>query len=522
MRNGRWICLALLAAALWAPARAQAGQIVAVLAFGGDDDGNVRGAVVDPLFNRYQIIHGDKVLDACDELGIPMSRGRNLARCAKKVSATAVVGGAVQGGKLSLVVFSGKNGNVLAKGSVPCRRRLSSRNLRKALSIVLKGLRKAPKRVGRRKPREKPPAGDFSFDPEPVGRGGGGDPPAEDPPEGQTEDLDEDPLTGAGTPSFDPDGDEPGAPGAPGSPDPGDDYSKEKKKKEGDDDWPKFDITIGLGTWIRAFGLNDPAPTKVTNPSGQQEPIGHPQYNSGGTFALRLGAKVRPLAFLSDGLMKMLYLRFHFMTTVGLQSKALGTAKDPKTGKTVPVTKLLGTSFWEFMFDLGLDWNILDTPTSPHLVGGLGFGTFNFSIGWEDEVTSVYKTKGRLPDVGYRYVLIKLGVYWPFLAVMDDDLRIGAHFNFDGRPVVAEAGEVEDPTYWYGPASVAGIALGLGVDAKYAISDSINIVAGVEYTYTRYFYTFTDAQSRVKLNTRAAGGALDELHGIMINVGYAY
>ncbi len=504
MRNRSWIGVALALVLAGFPAQVRAEQVVAVLAFGGDDDGNVRGAVIDPLFNRYKIIHGDKVLDACDELGIPMSRGRNLARCAQKAGAVAVVGGAVQGGQLSLVVFSGKNGSVLAKGSVPCRGNLSSRNLRKALSLVLKGLRKAPKRVGRKRapPREEP-GGDFSFDPEPVDRG--------KEPENPSEDMGEDPLTGSGTPSFDPDADEPRA--APRE-------RTEKPKKKTEDDWPKFDISIGLGTWIRSFSLNDPAPTKVTNPSGQSEPVGHPQYNSGGTFALHLGAKVRPLSFLSDGFISMIYLRLHFLTTLGLKSKALGTTKDPTTGKTVQVTKLLSTSFLEFMLDMGLDWNILDTKTSPHVVGGIGFGVMNFSIGWEDQVTSVYQTKGRLPDVGYKFFLIKLGLYWPFLSIKK--FSLGAHLNLDGRPLVSDTGDVEDPTYWYGPASAGGLGLGLGIDGRYSIRESINLVASIEYTAARYFYTFTDAQQRVKPNTRAAGGALDVLHGFIVNLGYAY
>ena len=86
---------------------------IAVLAFGGKQGPSVRKRLVGSLRGQYRVIHGDKVLDACDELGISMSRGRNLSRCAQKAGAAAVVGGAVGGDILSLVIFSGKTGKVI-------------------------------------------------------------------------------------------------------------------------------------------------------------------------------------------------------------------------------------------------------------------------------------------------------------------------------------------------------------------------------------------------------------------------
>ena len=501
--------MVLLAAACLYPRAARAEQVVAVLAFGGDDEGNVRGAVIDPLFNRYTIIHGDKVLDACDALGIPMSRGRNLARCAKRAGAVAVVGGAVQSGKLSLVVFSGKDGQVLAKGAVPCRDRLSSRNLRKALALVLKGLRKAPKGAGGSpRPAPKPaPSNDFSFDPEPVDR-------AAEPSGGGGEDLDEDPLTGTGTPSFDPDGDDPAVVG-------GGDGDKEKASS-GDrsrTSWPALEVAMGFGLWSRKFTPNDPADNKLVV-GGKSEPIGNPEYKSGAAFLIRLMAKVRPLAFFMEGLATGPFIKLMFQSTAGLQSRAM--AKDPTTGKSME--QLLGTGFWELDFEVGYDWDIQSKASGlgPHVIASLGYATMDFSIDWPVPATTIAETKGRLPNVKYGCLLIKAGAAGNFVNIMDDWITLGGHFFFDFRPVLNDVAEVTDPTLWYGPASVNGLNMALGIDGRLNVSESIKILLTLEYTYTRYWYTFTEAASRVKNNMRAAGGALDELHGFLVNVGYAY
>lgn len=509
MRNRSWIGLALLVAAWLCPGAVWAEQVVAVLAFGGDDEGNVRGAVVDPLFNRYNIIHGDKVLDACDELGIPMSRGRNLARCAQRAGAAAVVGGAVQGGKLSLVVFSGKDGQVLVKGSVPCRGRLSSRNLRKALSVVLKGLNKAPRARGstrRPPPPEKEPSKDFSFDPEPVKRGeevAGG---------GQGEDLDEDPLTGTGTPSFDPDGDDPAVTGG----------GEQPKKESGGagrtrTSWPALEVALGVGLWSRNFTLNDPAATNLVVGS-KSEQMGHPEYKSGAAFLIRLYTKVRPLAFFMEGLATGPFIKLLFQSTAGLQSKALG--QDPTSGK--PVVQLLATGFWELDFEVGYDWDVFDNNAmGPHVIASLGYSKMNFNIDWPVEAKTIAETKGRLPNVDYSCFLIKVGVAGNAIN-FGDWVTLGGHFFFDFRPVLGDVGDVEDPTLWYGPATVNGLGMALGIDGRVNISESIKLMLSLEYTYTRYWYVFTEGAARVKNNTRAAGGALDELHGFIVNVGYAY
>jgi hypothetical protein len=55
------------------------------------------------------------------------------------------------------------------------------------------------------------------------------------------------------------------------------------------------------------------------------------------------------------------------------------------------------------------------------------------------------------------------------------------------------------------------------------------IVARLDYAYTRYFYTFTDTEARragcpggPDDCKKHAGGALDILHGLSLNLGYSY
>ena len=320
--------------------------------------------------------------------------------------------------------------------------------------------------------------GDFSFEPEPVDR---------KPRTNTTVNPDEDPLD-SGT--YKPGSTEPGtttkAPRA-----------KVTKKVVATDGYPRLLAAVGLGTWIRDFSLNDPA--RTTDPSTGKA-YNHPGYNSSAAFALRLAAMVRPAAFLTDGLASMLYLHLQFQTTLGLQSRT--REKDASSGQMVE--KTYGTSFMEFVVDAGVDWNILKKPDSPHLVLGLGGGAMDFAISWDTDPPHT------LPDVSYGFFLIKAGLNWPFHPM------VGGHFHFDYR-VVGGAGEVEDGDYWYGPASTGGINIALGIDGAYN-----GIVASLEYTYTRYFYSFTEAESRVSNNKRAAGGALDVLHGIIFTMGYSF
>jgi hypothetical protein len=104
---------------------------------------------------------------------------------------------------------------------------------------------------------------------------------------------------------------------------------------------------------------------------------------------------------------------------------------------------------------------------------------------------------------------------------------IGGNLHFDYR-VVTGTGEIEDEKDWFGPSSTGGISLQVGLQGNYK-----GIVAQVGYRYTRYFYDFTEAEQRLKDITtecaagpssctkKAAGGALDQQHGLILTVGYS-
>ena len=139
------LSLTLLAGLASSPALAR--PLIVVLAFGGEQGTEIRDALVGALAKKYEVVHGQKLLAACDQLGITMSRGKNLATAAASLGAVAVVGGTLKEGHLVLAVYSGKTGQPLATGSVPFGGQITRPALGKALVIILKGLNKAPKKV---------------------------------------------------------------------------------------------------------------------------------------------------------------------------------------------------------------------------------------------------------------------------------------------------------------------------------------------------------------------------------------
>lgn len=501
MRASR--ALAFLALLLFAPGTAVAKRAIAVLAFGGTNAEKIRSSLTRPLRHKYEVVDGQELLDACDSLGITMTRGRNLAKAARHVGAVAVIGGAISRGYLSIAVYSGKTGQPIATGRVPCRRRLKRKSLRKALGIILKGMRKAPKRVGRRRrrrppapaptptpapaptpaPREKPSENNLTFDPEPITSSDAS----------QVDDASyENPLAAEENPL---------APKGPQGPtfDQPPPAEVTKTPEEDTHGTPKVEATVGIGTWMRSLEINQP---DIYNPA--------PKYSSGAAFALGVGFKIRPIAFFTDGLASSFYSRFHFQTMLGLESKNND--------------QVFGTSLWEIRWEVvGFDWNIMSKPTSPHLEGGIGFGLMSFAIDWGEAPDHA------MPNASYQHFLIALGGHIPVTKQLKGDLDIGVHLRFDYR-VVTQTGEIEDEQSWYGPSSTGGINGLIGISANYK-----GIVGRLEYSYTRYFYSFTDAQVRLDSSAaacsvdpnspdckRAAGGALDQLHGIILSGGYSF
>ncbi len=266
--------------------------------------------------------------------------------------------------------------------------------------------------------------------------------------------------------------------------------------------WPRVRGGLGFGVWRRKFHATDPLSSVDPKTSAG---YGHPVYETT-TAALRLDAEARPAAFFLEGIPTWLYLRLQFQTALGLKSSSM--IKDPDTG--VAVLSTFGTTLYEVLFDLGVDFPLGAVPAAwplsfpgPHLRLGIGGGASSFSMNWEG---AAERTQ---PDLHYAFFLIRLGVSWPFSRF------VGAHLGFDGR-VVTGAGEIQDQA-WYGDGSAGGLALNLGLDGTYK-----GVVASVEYAYTRYTVAFDDAAARAQGNLRAAGGTLDLYHAFFLNAGYSF
>ena len=486
------LTLAFSTILLLAPTPASAKTTIAVLTFGGDRGASARAKLVSKLRRRYRIVSGAKILAACDDLGISLSRGKNLAQAAAAVGAVAVIGGSAGDGQLALAVYSGKTGQPLITGAVNWTNG-SRRQMRAALTLLLRGLQRAPKRVRPpQRPAPPPPEPDPPPEPKPAPKpmpaplpeknaGGGDDSLSFDPEEGGDRDVasadfggeEEDPLASA-----------PQRRERPKKEDPEVTESKKAPEPEGNAD-PRVAGYVGLGTWIRSFTLSDPAP--IANKT-------HPQYNSGAAFALQVAIRARPAAFFLDNFLANIWLRLRFQMVLGLSSQ-VNDASATAAGS-------LATSLNEFIFDLGYDIKFGKKAVAPHLEIGAGYGMLNFAIDWG-------QLQPNLPNAAYRYILGGAGFRYPFIN------WLGAHIRGDYR-IVLDPGEIQK-VIWYGPATVGGFSGTIGLHANFG-----RIVARAEYSYTRYFYTFTDAANQQATSGLAAGGALDQMHLMIVSGGYSY
>lgn len=455
-------CLPLLLLA--AVAQAQAKPTVVVLTFGGSKASRPRGRIVKGLARSYEVLPGDDLLDACEQLGVQMARGPNLARCAKHIRAIAVVGGQMAAGQINLAVYAGKTGEAVATGGVPWTGRGTQAQLKQAVGFVASAIQQAPA-------LDPPPSTDaedpndpdveddaypdtgVAFDPGQIGESDEGD-----------EELDplENPLAQGG-------GSEIGASSDPSPPQP-----------------PRLDAAVwgmaGIGMLIRQFSFDRPVGTA-------------PRYDSGAAAAIRLAALVRPLAFFTDGPVTNLFASIRYLTTLGLESQIQGS--EGQEG--------LSTSISELLLDVGYRWNIMKAADSLRLDFGLGFGMQDFSTDWPPD------TPKTLPDTAYRFLRISVGGFYPFTP------HVGAHLAVDYR-MVFSAGEIQDDAAWYGPSFTGGVSGGGGLDVSYK-----GFIATVEYTYTHFFYSFSEKPAqRSQLGKKAAAGANDQYHALMLSLGYSY
>ncbi|MFH1130978.1 MAG: hypothetical protein V1754_06560 [Pseudomonadota bacterium] len=397
-----------------------------------------------------------------------MRKGANLAKAAARLGAIAVVGGAISDGVLRLAVFSGKTGQPLKAGRIFAGNQLRGNSLRKAIKIIFAGVRKAPA-VASVSIRSSPPKRSsqepnhhsvLTFDPNEAQHGA----------KAIKKDYDFDPL------KENPLVDDTSSVFEQGKAIP------KRQTIQKDEDWPPRIVgTIGLGMLARNFALADPTGTQLS-------------YSSGASFALRFGLRIHPVAFFANGIPANLWLRLRYQLAVGLKSED----KSSQTGQD------FDTSLGEFMLDAGYAWKILTAKSSPVVDFGLGFGMLDFKIDWNTQTKM-------LPNWAYRFMFFGLGARYPFLS------HLGAHLRFDYR-LVFDAGEIEEDMQGIGDSSVGGIAIGLGLNGNFK-----NFVASLDYNYTYFFYSIGNLEARTQENRKyIAGGAADQVHGLMINFGYSY
>jgi hypothetical protein len=432
---------------------------LAVLPFKNGDQ--AREAIIDQLGGRYEVVPGQELVSASERLGVSMSRGANLAQVAGEVGVVAIIGGGVRGNRLTLAVYSGKTGEPLVTGVVPFRGQLAGPSLRKAMALITRGLKKAPKKMP--KAHKTGQSNTMTFTPD------GGTPAGE----GEENPLAKPKPTAEVKPAETVAAEvKPRAPREPGA------------------SW--VEGLFGVGFWMRSF-----APVDKTE-SAQPDP----EYKSGMAFALRLGLRVRPAAFFLDNFASNFWLRLRYQQVVGLTSQT--KAAEGATTSTEP----LSTSMREIIFDFGYDWKILSRQISPHLDLGLGYGMTDFSIDWKG-------TEPSMPDFAYRFLDFNLAARWYFMPLNWG--LLGAHVNFDYR-LVFSAGEIQDEKGpWYGPSSTGGLGFGGGADLNIG-----NVLLKLDYLFNYYFYGFSDPPSSRAPNSRAAAGAMDAFNTIMLSAGYSY
>lgn len=464
--------LALLLMALGAPARAEARTKIVVLTFGGADGGAARVGLVAQLRRGYEVIDGERLIAACQGLGLEMKRGANLARGAARLGAVAVIGGSAGDGRLALAVYSGESGEPLVASAV---RWHPGGALSAAMKVLREGLQQAPAQVGGQEPTFSPEGG-------PETSGGGSNTTAGD---DSGLSFDPEPVDPAAQP-------DPGARFDSGSSSENENPLENKEEKPPEEkaeksfSWgrgPRVAGSLGVGMWMRNFTLNDAVPDRP-----------HPKYESGAAAALQLQLRLWPLAFFFDGIPAGFWVRLRYQTALGLSS----AVKDGAAG--------LSTSLSEVLFDGGYDFGLGDGATSPHLDLGVGYGGMSFGIDWGTATPT-------LPAADYSFLVLGAGFRHPF------STYVGYHVRFDYR-VVFGTGEIEltDPDRWYGPATTGGLAGTAGLTG--ALPWGITVAA--DYTYARYFYAFKDGAKRQSSAQRAAGGALDQLHSFVVAVGYKW
>jgi hypothetical protein len=473
--------LTALAALTATPAAraARARPVLVLLEFGGNGGPAARGRIVAALRARYTVENAAALLAACEELGLTLQRGPNLARCAKQLGARAVIGGKLGADGLGLAVYGGNKGEAIVSAVVPWSRRPRAREIEQVVELIESGVAQLPAPSAGRTQRSRRPAPADEGEDEDLGEDAGDGDAGDEELSFDGETGGDAQVDGSDQGTAGGDDDTPNGLGPAPQPSVAPSTSSGGARRGPADDEPRARAEVGIGTWMRNLTFTDPQQT--TN-----------SYQSGAAMALRLALEGRPAAFFSTGHLAQLYARLRYQTTLGLKSKSAAT------GAT-----LIDSGFNELLLDLGYRWRVKpERPRGPHVDFGLGYGLLDFSVSWPKTATQA------LPNSSYRFVLLNAAGAYPF------GDWIGGYARAEYR-LVLDAGEISSEQ-WFGPGSVGGLVAALGLDAHYR-----RFVATVEYGYSRYFFAFDDPIKRKGAGKLAAGGALDQYHAFLLSVGYS-
>ena len=253
-------------------------------------------------------------------------------------------------------------------------------------------------------------------------------------------------------------------------------------------------VEISLGAMVvsRSFEFVD---WVKVNPN-HKEP---PRENKWVTSAFHLEGAFYPISIFHRGPMAGLGITGRYYRVFSLRSVNNDTKKPEDKG---PFNTILS------VMELGLRyrWNILGRATSPTYIVGLDFGRHVFKI-------SDGPDRINLPDIAYSYLnlaLVNLEV--PFYA--SDTFAIGAMGAFDYL-LVLSSGDIENnDSTGYGRSSTGGVEAELGLYTNYK-----GFFVRANGFYRRMWFDF-DPESCT--GCKVAGGAVDEMWGGYLRLGYAY
>jgi hypothetical protein len=244
-----------------------------------------------------------------------------------------------------------------------------------------------------------------------------------------------------------------------------------------------FSISMGLRATSRRFSISEPVDHRPASYSADWVPM------------IAFEGEFCPLAIGPYGRLSDLCLSGRFGGSLSLK-----TASDGKT---------LDTEIWSYSFGLRYRWNLLWRATSPVLLFAVEGGAQAFEIKNE---TDARLGASLLPNVEYDFVKIAVGIEQPLFARGPVALSVAA--GFDYRLVVG-AGQITSDSY-YGHGTAGGIEAGGGIKLRL-----YGLIAEIAGFYDRYFMSF-DQSCITYSKCLIAGGAVEELYGLLFMAGYQY